>query len=132
MDTIDRKHSHPVPVDKSALVILHVGTNPALLKVRSGVLECTGFPVRQANSLVEVQELLGAYPRGLMVLCHTLSTTQRANLLEVLCKQSGIDGLLVTKHGTVPTSKASCVETISTSEGPHALVVRAKRMLSAL
>ncbi len=132
METIDRKHSVPLATDKSAPVILHVGTNLELLTIRSSVLERTGFPVRQANSLAEVQEFLGAYPRGLMVLCHTLSTTQRANLLEVLCKQSGIDGLLVTKDRKVPAGKASCVETISTSEGPHALVVRAKRMLSAL
>jgi hypothetical protein len=116
--------AHHVPT------ILHVGRDAGLLTIRNRVLARTGFPVEYLHDLKQIDALLHRYPRGLLVLCHSLSTAERAGVLRKLQQQPRLTGLLIAKDSTVLPSGHPEVDSIYIYQGPHALVVMATRLLS--
>lgn len=65
----------------SAPVILHFGRNSHLLSIRSKILQLSGQPVDHRLGIEEADALLGWHPQGLVVLCHSLSDADRAEIL---------------------------------------------------
>jgi hypothetical protein len=95
------------------------------------VLERTGFPVLRIANLEDIGVMLRDNPRGLMVVCHSLSASQRTEITDKVGRQNGVAGLVLAKDRAA-SLESSIFATISNHEGPHALVLRAKEMLSAL
>ena len=116
--------------DASPSVILHLGTNQVLRSTRSSVLARTGFQVESLGDLGQVDDLLSRYRRGLLVLCHSLTVDQRADVLRKVQQQPGLTGLVIANADTVLPSLGPQVASIHIHQGPGALVLKATQLLS--
>jgi hypothetical protein len=57
--------------------ILLYSRDASLLSTRSSVLNRTGLPILNANTLDEVESIAAAQPIAMLALCHTVSAAER-------------------------------------------------------
>ena len=120
-NTAKQRAPHPV--------IVHYGRDQSLLRTRILLLESAGHDVSSALEPADIDRLLGPDSSGVLVVCHSLPEDQReAAFQKIQSHWPGMKGLLVTQS-TTPLSKYQ-VDTLSNSEGPGALVARARDLLS--
>lgn len=110
-------------------VILHFGKDRSLLSSRGLILQRTGVPVECCEDLPKVDALLNRRTRGLLVLCHSSTQADRAEMLSRVQSQPGLKSLLVARNAFESYLMTGEIETLSPLAGPQGLVKRAAALL---
>ncbi len=106
----------------SSSSILVYGRDQRLLETRSWVLEQAGFHVQTAMALGEAEQVMGNEPVEVVVLCHTLSSSERVEALAAARRlRPGVQRMVMTADAlTLPEDGQE--ETLSVYDGPRQLI----------
>lgn len=116
--------------DSGKPVIVHFGRDRSLLLTRSLVLQRTGAAVERCEDLAKIDALLDRHTHGLLVLCHSLTEAERAEVLnKVQARRWGFRSLCIARNSLEHYSQTGENETVSTLGGPHELVKKAVELL---
>jgi DNA-binding response OmpR family regulator len=108
--------------------ILVYGSDPRLLETRAWVLSGAGFVVRTTQDMAEAEQILSTDRPGLVVLCHSLSSRKLEEILSVQQVSQHPDRVLVLTGGPGDAAPADHYESLSSFDGPRALIDKVRRM----
>ena len=110
--------------------VLVFGRDFQLVHTRSLILEKAGFHVRTASSLPDIQQLLPEPTIDVMLLCHSLSSHDCTEALNIVHERwPNIQTIaLVSGHSGCGSDSANAV--METTEGPAKLIRAVRRHLN--
>ena len=109
--------------------ILVYGRDPLLLETRSWVLEEAGYRVDTASDLKDAEQKLSASSVSLMLLCHTLTSKERSDVLAAANRLNPSAKRLLLTASTIIPIDAPHEPVLSALDGPRALIAAVKRVL---
>lgn len=120
----------PLKVVMHTYLLLSVGSDPELMKVRTLVLLNAGYAVRQAVSAADAVKIFKAGDFDLVVLCHSIPEKERLSLIAAVRDVSpSVKIIVVRKDGELSSKLAD--ETVHSLDGPEALIEAVKETLGA-
>lgn len=123
----------PTGEDRRQPLILHFGRDRSLLFSRTRVLMRTGAVVACCEEIGRLDVLLERHAQGLLVLCHSVPESDRAEVLrEVRRLRPEFLSLLLARNLFDPQARSGETEVMSTHAGPHDLVQKATELLSRM
>jgi hypothetical protein len=108
--------------------ILCVGRDRLLLQSRKRVL-ARRFLVETALALTELEALYAGRDYDLIVLCHTLSASERKQASEMVCKKFPRSKILALKREFESSSSSLVDKELCVEDGPDALVKAVTAMM---
>jgi CheY-like chemotaxis protein len=110
--------------------ILLFGKDAMLLQTRRWLLERSGYVVRTASDLTELDRMSAEGPVDLLILCHSLSVEEAALAEAVVSSRYARVKILALVIGTSRRGDALHAATVATNEGPAGLLLRVESLTS--
>jgi DNA-binding response OmpR family regulator len=110
-------------------LLLSVGNDPELMKVRSLVLLQAGYALREARNGQEAVKIFADGDFDLVIICHTVPEEARIRLIKTVRLESPSAKIIVIrKDGELSARMAD--ETVHSLDGPEALLQTVKQSLA--
>jgi DNA-binding response OmpR family regulator len=111
-------------------LLLSVGADPELMKIRSLILLNAGYAVRDATSVRQALKVFEAGDFDLVLICHSIREQERLQLIEAIRVTSSSAKIIVIRQ-TTANSAVLADETVHSLDGPEALLNAVAHTLAA-